>query len=923
LALQNSLRFHHADSIENADIYYSLGMVNEAKGNYTQALKHYLKDMKMCIDYYGEYHPKVAYTFNATGIVFFRQGKYEMAEDAFQTSLDILKRYFKDKNLDIAYAYNSLGLIFLNKSQYDLAIDYFNQALAKLPDNSLNYNTMLPDLYNNLGNANIYQGNLEKALEYHQRALDARVQKYGKIHPQVAMSYHNIANIYLADGDYEASLSFLQKALDINKLIYPENHMTIANAYKMIASVYAALENQDQAVDYYNRAIIMAEKIFGKKHPFLADAYNRVAYLFYYNYEDEKALKYVQRAINANFKNRNDENPYNQYGLYGYSDIKYLNESLVLKAKILSNFNGEKYAVNNLETAVYCYQLSDTLIDRMRQSASSKNDKLQLAANASDINIQAIDICMRLANVTDKSKLSNVLNQVFYFSEKNKANILLEALTGAEAQKFSGIPDSLIIYENNLKEDIANLELELLQNPSDEVANEISQKLFGKKRKNEDLIVYLEENYPKYHELKYASKPALAKELQESLDKDKAIISYTICDSVLVSMLISKNRYKLFKTYLSENYREEIGIYRNSLTRLSKKSVQNYLDVAFKWYELLFPSDLRQLLETDEINQIYIIPDEELSQIPFETLLIKKTENQWTGMQDSVFFTKLPYLISKYAISYAYSGTLLLKTEGKKLNQGQVEISSLNDWLALAPVFDDENSSGTSLQTRELLRNMENSAPDSSRVRGSLLNGNYVSALPGTEEEVTSIYRLFDKKSQAAKVLTHHLANESFVKSDEISKFRFIHFATHGFVNSENPELSGILMAQITDGKEDGILYSGEIYNLKLNADLVVLSACETGLGKISSGEGVIGLTRALLYAGSKNLIVSLWQVNDASTSELMIEFYTGLLESKTAKSLQKNSTFGENLRQAKLKLIKNNQFAHPYFWSPFILLGK
>ncbi|GAH01067.1 unnamed protein product, partial [marine sediment metagenome] len=104
-------------------------------------------------------------------------------------------------------------------------------------------------------------------------------------------------------------------------------------------------------------------------------------------------------------------------------------------------------------------------------------------------------------------------------------------------------------------------------------------------------------------------------------------------------------------------------------------------------------------------------------------------------------------------------------------------------------------------------------------------------------------------------------ANEDYIKSGELKKYKLLHFATHGFVNTWKPELSGILLAQDTTINEDGILYSGEIYNLELNADLTVLSACETGLGEIKKGEGLIGLTRALLYAGSKNIIVSLWEV--------------------------------------------------------------
>jgi CHAT domain-containing protein len=189
--------------------------------------------------------------------------------------------------------------------------------------------------------------------------------------------------------------------------------------------------------------------------------------------------------------------------------------------------------------------------------------------------------------------------------------------------------------------------------------------------------------------------------------------------------------------------------------------------------------------------------------------------------------------------------------------------------------------------------------------------------LPATETETRAILKLYNERNLKAKVLLHNNANEQFIKSGELGKYKVLHFATHAFVNSQRPELTGLLLAQDTTGGEDGVLYSGEIYNLKLNADLVVLSACETGLGKIQKGEGIIGLTRALLYAGTKNIIVSLWKVTDKSTSDLMVDFYKNSLKSKGRLS------YSGALRNAKLKMISERKYAHPFFWSPFILIGK
>jgi CHAT domain-containing protein len=179
---------------------------------------------------------------------------------------------------------------------------------------------------------------------------------------------------------------------------------------------------------------------------------------------------------------------------------------------------------------------------------------------------------------------------------------------------------------------------------------------------------------------------------------------------------------------------------------------------------------------------------------------------------------------------------------------------------------------------------------------------------------VKDISKLFASKNFSAATNLGTQANESLIKNNTIKNYNLLHFATHGVVDEKNPELSRIFLQSSTDA-EDGNLYSGEIYNLQLNADLVTLSACQTGLGKISKGEGVIGLSRALVYAGAKNIIVSFWSVADESTAQLMTDFYKILLDDG-------KKDYSNSLRQAKLKLIESDKYAAPYYWAPFILIG-
>ena len=157
-------------------------------------------------------------------------------------------------------------------------------------------------------------------------------------------------------------------------------------------------------------------------------------------------------------------------------------------------------------------------------------------------------------------------------------------------------------------------------------------------------------------------------------------------------------------------------------------------------------------------------------------------------------------------------------------------------------------------------------------------------------------------------------ARENAIKSQSIASYRYIHFATHGIINEEHPGISGIVLTpEDSLATEDGILFADEIYNLELEADLVVLSACESGLGKIVKGEGLLGLTRGFIYSGAQNVVVSLWQVADQSTAEFMIQFYQYILNGQS---------YGMALWKTKLDFITDSRYAYPLEWSPFILIG-
>ena len=510
--------------------------------------------------------------------------------------------------------------------------------------------------------------------------------------------------------------------------------------------------------------------------------------------------------------------------------------------------------------------------------------------------------------------------------------MLLDAIAGSDALQFAGIPNALLNLEHNLKTNIANYIYQKDNAKNKNLENMWNNKLFKTKQSYDSLIIIFETQYPDYYNLKYNHSSATIEQISNLLDQETAMLSYAIGDSTITIFAISKDNFLVTQVEKIDSLNEKIHDYRFYISETdlfvdeiswgTHWSVTEYEKLAFQFYNLLFPPAIQDFIT--KIENLIIIPDGQLATFPFETLHTKKYDAEWTDWKSKTYFAEMPYLIKNYNISYNYSATLFYQTKQKT---DEVETAPINDWLAFAPVFDDENTAGTTTRTRELLT-FEVALNDSIISRSYLTDGRYVSPLPGSKIEIETIFDLYKEQNKKALIKTHQHASEEYVKSEEIQNYRILHFATHGFVNEENPKLSGILFAQDTTviidslthlvaQQDEGILYQSEIYNLNFNADLIVLSACQTGLGKITKGEGVIGLTRALLYAGTKNITVSLWSVNDKSTSKLMINFYENLLDNK------KQVKFAEPLSEAKRKMIEDGKYSHPYFWSPFILIGE
>jgi len=910
-----------------ATFNFTLGVLQGLRSDLDSALIYLNKSLEMRRRIFGEDHPEVAKSCFSIAQVYTEKGDYRKALDFQRRSLSIYFRTLGENHTWVADSYNNIGNTYTYMAEYDKALEYFNKTLKIYSDLEDASSKDFAIAYTNIGNIYSFKGEYDRALIYLQKALQLYRGIFGEQHPEVAMVLSNIATDLVEKGQFDEAFDYYLKSLDIKIKTIGEAHIDVAQTYLGIGQLFSRKKEYAKAQEYLQKALSIWRNNFGEDHPDVAKTYGELAGVYSHLSQNdvskrELALKYYHYGILASIKGQHDTTH-----LYALPPLQNNTEYSIL----LQNINGKAQTLSRTEAtlthALKHYLAADSIINVYRRNISNEEDKLAFASTANQIYSGAISVCTRLANSTPSNGKSIMLNKAFYFSEQGKGMVLLEALGGLEGIEHSGIPDSLIRKEQNLKLDIAYYQKKLEEGVDSALTLKFQSGLFNCKRKYEDLITVLEKEYPKYYNLKYSNKQPLVGDLQKHLDDATALRSYFMGDSSLYLFTITKHNLTIREVRGITGLEDSIQVYRSSLAGDPKYS-NRYQRSGSYLYQKLFP-DINDL--DKRIKNLVIIPDGSLAFIPFESLpmadpspIQAETANNVDSLRGFKSFAAsvasgsmrdYPFLLKRFNISYAYSATLFYQTSLTEPAKGAKR--GKPSWLAVAPVFADTEGKKATPEAIELQRRMTFYCSDTLSTRGALLNGDYVLPLPGTEAETRSIHEEFNAKNLNSKVLLKDEATEKAIKSGVLENYGILHFATHGFVNSEKPELSGLMLAQDSTGGQDGILYSGELYNLKMNADLTVLSACETGLGKVRKGEGIIGLTRALLYAGSKNIIVSLWPVSDNSTSALMIDFYKNLLNGR------KRESYSQWLRKAKLKMIEEGKYSHPFYWSPFILVGK
>ncbi len=901
-------RIFGKNSPEVAYCYRYLGLVYNRFDDFKTSFRYLENSISILESFYGDHHPYVALCFSSIGYVyldkgmsdmalhffnranevfylkirsnhrwvanmyvvigyaFFKQGRYDQSLENYQKALNIYVKIY-DEHINIGYGYNNIALTYQYKKKYEEAIEFYKRAIVSIINSLGKNNYEVARTYNNLANVYTSKKEYDLALVYYQKALALRIKNLGEGHSDTSFSYYDMGEYYMALHKHDTALQYYQKALQIQEHLYGETSYYICDTYNAIAKVLVVQKQYQKALKQLEKSLKVRLKTNGKYHPRTAKSYNQLAdvYLQIQNYD--RAVEYYEKAIVAN-------NSLDKKGNFDFNqclDKRVLLVTLYGKAKVLQEWHKERGSVKDLFGREKIYQTADDLIGFVREKHHTYKDKLAFAEQVRKIYADAIEVQMQLYTT---NKNQRHLEKAFYYSEKSKANTLKELITESKAKEFVGLPSRIVAIEQDLKSKHAEYISRIIAESTEENSDSIKiagyeSELFEINRREDSLVQVIEKEYPKYHQLKYQNNIVSVQEIQGRLDENTTILEFFVADtSAVFVFMISKDQLKIEKIN-TKGLTVQLEKFKKAIV---DKNTPLFKELSHSLYQTL----LKPVKNNIAGDRLIMVPDDMLWGLNFELLCVQKDVSN-----NPMDFS---YLLKEYEISYANSINVLYA-----VSQNKHVADKQEECLAFS-FSDDEKLFDTKAISLATLRAAKED-------------------LPGTRKEIREISNIIDGQyyfgAQAIEA--------NFKKNAE--QYNILHLALHGEIDNERPENSKLLFTKTKDTVEDNYLYSHELFAMNIPAELTVLSACNTGAGKIAKGEGVMSLGNAFQYAGTKSLLLSRWEISDRTTPVLMKYFYTNL---KTGMNKSRA------LQRAKLQYLKTADVNRldPFYWGGFYLIG-
>lgn len=899
--------------------YNGLGTIDFYRNDYNAALEHYDKAYTLALQRKKPEDADLSRYLQNIGIIYAQKGDYQKAQNALVKSMDITEKISDSLDPDLANRYLNLGRFMSLMNNDDAALFYYDKSekilLKKLsPDHP-----EISFLYKNKGQTYVHLADYEKALLYFKRALAIAEKNYEPTNAQILAHKMNIGYALEKKGDYNQALTYYKASIPSDV-----NSEAAIKPFINLASLYAAMSRPDMAEEHYLKSIQLASKFWGDSHPETALLYTRFGYFQLLENRSDLGFKMFNQALNISKSNfgivsREVSNNYSHIATYyittlnpqqalryfqkatmailpDFKDTTLLvnpDETILIPDRYLINaLNGKANAlflmaradnnINLMQKSLETYQLSVKAVEKLRAMYQNEESKLQVSDDVRITFLQTVNVAVELYKMSGKVHYAE---QAFKYADKAKSAVLLSSMLDVEAREFGKIPANILKLENQLKLDLGSYaryiyEEQLLPKPDNEKIRLWEAREFELRVKYDSLILFLEKEYPEYHALKYKEPQLNIQSIKDNLEPGRTLIEYALADTMLYTFVVNKEKFDVISRRISPQFRENIQTLTSTtqsdgFMSIQKSDYLNYIKAAHSLYV-----DLLEPLSTiSSDKKLIIVPDAEIGFISFDMLLTA------AGDSTTMNFKNLPFLIYSHTISYSTSAALQYSGIHKN------ERNPSRNLLALAPGYDN-------------LTNLEEDGfvdEDGNTV--------YLLPIPGVENEIREIRKIASGTSLLGKKSTE----TAFKKN--ASKYNILHFAMHTLINNEKPMLSKLVFYQDGDSGEDGMLNTYELFGMDLNAGLAVLSACNTGSGKLLKGEGIMSLARGFMYAGVPGIVMTMWAVEDQASAQIVTSFYS---------YLDKGMPKDEALRQSKLDMLSEGNMlrSHPYYWAAYVTIG-
>ncbi|MCB0806529.1 MAG: CHAT domain-containing protein [Bacteroidales bacterium] len=899
-----------------------LGNVHLMSGSLNEAFKDYHEALLSELNREKPSDITLSSLYQNIGIVFANQLVEDSASKYFKKSIDLKEKILAANDPKLARGFLNFGRFLMQKGNIDESIKYLNKAEAILLEVYGPNTYDIASIYFNKGSLLILFENYDQALIYHERALDIYSKIIGPESKILAALYVNFGLIYNKLGIYDESIYYLEKVNE--SLIGPEQKVKI---YRFLGSNYENLNDIEKAKLNYLKAINISERELGPTHYQTALAYQSYGVFCQNHTMIELSLTYFFKALKIDTAlfgtdNREISNVLSKIG-QSYRILRNYQSSLEYNQKaigaIINDFSNTSIYQNPTETQLkvdinllaalsqkatsfYEYYKFETkrlddlkfsmntvelcikLFEKIRTSYSYNDDntKLLAAEKVRPVFDLAVKASTELYQITNED---TYLQKSFLYTEKNKATVLLSSVRKSEALEIGNIPEEMKQHERKLREEITQYH-NLIQeenyktDPDSLRIARWKRKLFENEMLYDSLISLLELEYEDYYKLKYNDKVVGLSDLSSRLTANEAFIEYKLIDTLIYAYVAMHDSCYLTVNTLQEGFEDKIKdltLQMSSFPEIenANKGFERFTNRSFDVFQdlLWFYPDIA------DKERLIVVQDGILGYLSFEALISELPE------EGVVNYRGLSYLLKKHRFTYGYSGTLLFERKTGVYTNTRL--------MAFAPDYSIES------ETKSWVDDLNR---DFSEI---------LTPLKYSRTEVESIHEKYD-----GSLFIGSDATESQFK-EYGERYSLLHFAMHTLINNDDPMASKMVFSlQSDDTLNDGLLNVFEIYNLKLNAQLAVLSACNTGIGKLSKSEGIMSLARAFMFAGVPGIVMSLWSIEDASSAQIMTSFYD---------YLKQDMARDEALREAKLTYLNNaNQLqSHPYFWSAFVQIGE